>query len=172
MENLPWCGECIQSDVSFCNAPVLFVPAYVTERTTFGLNHKSVLYRMGSDGAQNSIMAFDIESGFLIREYLLDVELEADWESMTLGPCNSNNATKQCLYLGKMGNNAAHSCTDTNCTKGKSIVSIYKLPEPNVNEIYNGKAIKVITLNINYSSGNFPTNRADSESLFVVRHLL
>jgi hypothetical protein len=69
-----------------------------------------------------------------------------------------------------MGNNGAHSCTDTNCTKGKSIVSVYKLPEPNVNEIYNGKAIKVITLNINYSSGNFPTNRADSESLFVVRH--
>lgn len=128
------------------------------------------LCRMGSDGAQNSIMAFNIESGFLIREYLLDVELEADWESMAIGPCNSINATKKCIYLGNMGNNGAHSCMDMNCNQGKSIVSIYKLPEPNVNAIYSGKAIKVIKLNMNYSSGNFPTNRADSESLFVVRY--
>jgi hypothetical protein len=127
---------------------------------------------MGRDGAQNSLTAFHIELGYLIQEYLLDIELDADWESMTLVPCNSNNVTKQCLYLGRMGNNGAHSCTDTNCTKGKSFVSIYKLPEPNADEIYNGKASKVITLNINYSSGNFPTSRADSKSLFVVRHFV
>jgi hypothetical protein len=110
---------------------------------------------MGSDGAQNSLMAFQIESGYLIREYLFDVELDADWEPMTLGPCNSNNATKQCLYLGRI-----------DCTKRKWIISISKLPEPNVN----GKAIKVITLTVNYSLGNFPTNRANNESLFVARH--
>jgi hypothetical protein len=124
---------------------------------------------MGSDGPQNEIIAVNIETGNIIKKFLLDVTLEGDWESMSLGPCNSTNVTR-CLYIGNMGNNLAHSCTDKNCTKGKALVYIYKLEEPNINEIYNGSSIKVSTLIINYSAFNFPTNRADSESLFVVRN--
>lgn len=124
--------------------------------------------RIGSDGPQNEIIALDFATGSIIQIYALDVKLQGDWESMSLGPCDSITTTKKCLYLGDMGNNDARSCTDRYCTKGRSTVFIYKLEEPNVNEFYNGKSIKVSTLMISYSSGNFPTNRADSESLFVV----
>jgi hypothetical protein len=125
---------------------------------------------MGSDGPQNEITAVNIETGSVIKKFLLDVTREGDWESMSLGPCNSINLTKTCLYIGNMGNNVAHSCTNKYCTKGNALVYIYKLEEPNINANYSGSSIKVSTLKINYSAGNFPTNRADSESLFVVRH--
>jgi hypothetical protein len=123
--------------------------------------------RMGSDKAQNEIMAINIGNGVMIQNYLLDVPLAGDWESMTLGPCTSNGTTS-CLYIGNMGDNLANDCFFKNCTFGRSLLYIYKLEEPNVNSYYNGSAIKVSTLVINYSGSNFPTNRANSESLFVV----
>ncbi len=116
-------------------------------------------------------MAINIETGSLIKSYLLDVKLQGDWESMALGPCSSVDTSKRCLYIGNMGNNYADSCNSTSCSQGSELVYIYKLEEPNINDYYSGTAIKVSTLIVSYSSGNFVTNRANSESLFVVRDL-
>ena len=125
---------------------------------------------MGSDGPQNEIQAVNIENGSIIKKYLLDVTLQGDYdfESMSLGPCSYSGA-ETCLFIGNMGNNNAKSCTSRSCNSGRQIVRIFKLPEPNINAAYDGSALKVSTLKINYSTGDFPTNRADSESLFVVR---
>jgi hypothetical protein len=122
---------------------------------------------MGSDQAQNELLAVDLDTGIIIQNFLLDVPLQGDWESMTHGPCNSDNL-KTCLYIGNMGNNLADLCTNTTCTYGRPVLYIYKLEEPIIGGDYNGTAIKVSTLQINYTDSNFPTNRANSESLFVV----
>jgi hypothetical protein len=124
---------------------------------------------MGSDGPQNSIFAINIETGAVIRRYLLDVPLIGDWESMALGPCSSLDTTKRCLYIGNMGNNLADSCTNLSCSQGSEHVYIYKLVEPDINAYYDGKELAVTTLIISFSGSNFVTNRANSESLFVVR---
>lgn len=123
---------------------------------------------MGGDKEQNELLAVDIEKGIIIQNFLLDVPLAGDWESMSLGPCTSTETT-QCLYIGNMGNNLASSCSNTTCTSGRLLVYIYKLEEPNLDAVYNGTALQVSTLQINYTGSNFPTNRANSESLFVVR---
>jgi hypothetical protein len=123
---------------------------------------------MGSDKAQNEILAVDLEKGITIQNFILDVPLLGDWESMTRGPCSSTNK-KTCLYIGNMGNNEASSCINTACTFGNAMVYIYKLEEPVIGGDYTDTAIKVSTLRISYKGSNFPTNRANSESLFVVR---
>ena len=125
---------------------------------------------MGSDRhAQNSILAYDLENGSLIRTYKLDVPVEQiDWESMSIGPCDPQNA-KTCMYIGNMGNNKAELCVNTSCTKGFSLGYIYKLEEPDIEYTYHNAPLKVITLEIDLSSTNFPTNRANIESMFVVR---
>lgn len=123
---------------------------------------------MGSDRhAQNSILAYDLENGSLIRTYKLDVPVEQiDWESMSIGPCDPQNA-KTCMYIGNMGNNKAELCVNTSCTKGFSLGYIYKLEEPDIKYTYHNAPLKVITLEIDLSSTNFPTNRANIESMFV-----
>jgi hypothetical protein len=125
---------------------------------------------MGSDRhARNSILAYDLENGSLIRTYRLDVPVEQiDWESMSIGPCDSQSV-KTCMYIGNMGNNKAESCVNTSCTKGFSLGYIYKLEEPDIKYTYHNATLKVITLEIDLSSTNFPTNRANIESMFVVR---
>ncbi len=122
---------------------------------------------MGSDKAENEIFAVNVENGRVIQKYLLDVPLQGDWESMALGPCTCSGV-KSCLYIGNMGDNLASDCNTKNCTTRRSFVNIYKMEEPNVNAYYNGSAIQVSTLVINYAGSNFPTNRANSESMFVV----
>lgn len=128
----------------------------------------SHLFRIGSDGPQNEINALDIETGGILQSYVLDVPIQGDWESISLGPCDSSGR-KSCLFIGNMGNNKAGFCTNTSCTYGVQTVYIYKLEEPNINAAYNDTALKVSTLAINYEGSNFPTNRANSEALFVVR---
>jgi hypothetical protein len=125
---------------------------------------------MGSDGPQNKIIAVNIETGAVINSYLLDVPLQGDWESMSLGPCSSWDTTTRCLYIGNMGNNLADSCYNLSCSQGNEQVYIYKLVEPDINAYYNGKPLKVTTLIINFSGGKFVINKANSESLFVVRY--
>jgi hypothetical protein len=122
---------------------------------------------MGSDGNARSISAFDIEKGYLIRNIILDIPLSAqgDWESMAVGPCNSKTK-KNCIFIGNMGNNQARSCHRKNCKSGRSKVFIYKVEEPSISDDENN--LKVVTLKVDYQDSNFPTNRADSESLFVV----
>jgi len=125
---------------------------------------------MGSDGPQNKIIAVNIETGAVINSYLLDVPLQGDWESMSLGPCSSWDKTTRCLYIGNMGNNLADLCYTSSCSQGNEQVYIYKLVEPDINAYYNGNPLKVTTLIINFSGSNFVVNRANSESLFVVRY--
>jgi hypothetical protein len=124
-------------------------------------------FRMGSDKAGNEIIAVNVENGLVIQKYLLDVPLQGDWETMALGPCTCSGI-KSCLYIGNMGDNLASDCDKKNCTTRRTLVNIYKLEEPKINAPYNGSAINVSTLVINYTGSNFPTNRANSEALFVV----
>jgi len=128
---------------------------------------KTVVW-MGSDGFQNSISAVDIENGVVVNSYKLDITFQdkGDWESLSVGPCYSYG-TNQCIYIGNMGNNRADLCTDTDCQTGRAEVYIYKLKEPNINEIYDSSSLPVATLIIRYAKSNFPTNRANSESLFI-----
>mmetsp|Transcript_9914 Transcript_9914/g.14317 ORF Transcript_9914/g.14317 Transcript_9914/m.14317 type:complete len:421 (+) Transcript_9914:32-1294(+) len=123
---------------------------------------------MGSDGFQNSISVVNLSLGTIINTYKLDVpaEAQADWESLTVGPCDSTG-TKSCIYIGNKGNNPANFCTDQNCKFGRELVSIYKLEEPNISKVYDSSPLKVATLVISYAGTNFPTSRADSESLIV-----
>jgi hypothetical protein len=125
---------------------------------------------MGSDRhAQNSINAYDLEHRSLIHTYTLDVPVEQiDWESMSIGPCDSSR-DKKCIYIGNMGNNNAESCVNTSCTDGWPQVYIYKLEEPDISYTYHNANLKVVTLEIDFKGTNFPTNRANSESMFVVR---
>jgi len=104
---------------------------------------------MGSDRqAQNSILAYDLENGSLIRTYKLDVPVEQiDWESMSIGPCDPQNA-KTCMYIGNMGNTNAELCINTSCTKGFSLGYIYKLEETDFEYTYHNAPLKVITLEI------------------------
>jgi hypothetical protein len=125
-------------------------------------------HRMGSDKAQNELLAVDLEKGVIVQNFLLDVPLLGDWESLTRGPCSSTKK-KTCLYIGNMGNNHANSCINTECTFGNAVVYVYKLEEPIIGGDYRGTAIKVATMQISFKGSNFPTNRANSESLFVVR---
>jgi len=126
---------------------------------------------IGSDKIQNSIHAYDVEKGNLIHTFSLNVPSNqgGDWESLSLGPCDDFYPTedKTCMYIGNMGNNQADSCVDTNCTYGSKLVYIYKLEEPNITEAIHTTNLNVTTLKINYNGTNFPTNRANSESLFV-----
>jgi len=130
---------------------------------------------IGSDKIQNSIHAYDVENGNLIHTFSLNVPPnQGDWESLSLGPCDDFYPieNKTCMYIGNMGNNQADSCVDTNCKNGSKLVYIYKLEEPNITEAINNTNLNVTTLIINYNGTNFPTNRANSESLFVVRGVL
>ena len=136
----------------------------------------SLIPRIGSDKIQNSIHAYDVEKGNLLHTFSLNVPSNqgGDWESLSLGPCDDFYPTenKTCMYIGNMGNNQADSCVDTNCTSGSKLVYIYKLEEPNITEAIHTTNLNVTTLKINYKGTNFPTNRANSESLFVVRRAL
>lgn len=105
---------------------------------------------MGSDGPQNKIIAVNIETGAVINSYLLDVPLQGDWESMSLGPCSSWDKTTRCLYIGNMGNNLADLCYTSSCSQGNEQVYIYKLVEPDINAYYNGNPLKVTTAIIQY----------------------
>eukprot|EP00590_Aulacoseira_subarctica_P007916 CAMPEP_0172427008 /NCGR_PEP_ID=MMETSP1064-20121228/40152_1 /TAXON_ID=202472 /ORGANISM="Aulacoseira subarctica , Strain CCAP 1002/5" /LENGTH=292 /DNA_ID=CAMNT_0013170967 /DNA_START=525 /DNA_END=1403 /DNA_ORIENTATION=+ len=130
---------------------------------------KSVVW-MGSDGFQNSISAVNIEDGKIINTFKLDVppQAQGDWESMSIGPCDDSKGTKSCIYIGNMGNNLADFCHDQNCQTGRPLVYIYKLEEPDINAFYDlNSSLQVATLVINFKKSGFPTNRANSESLFV-----
>ena len=127
-------------------------------------------HRMGSDGFQNSISAVNVEDEKIINTYKLDVppQAQGDWESMSIGPCDSKG-TKSCIYIGNTGNNLAEFCLDQNCHTGRPLVYIYKLEEPDINAFNDlNSSLQVATLVVNFKKSGFPTNRANSESLFVV----
>ncbi len=61
------------------------------------------------------------------------------------------------------------------CYAGRSSVEIYKLPEPNVSEVYDeSRPLPVVTMVLDYAwdfgtNLGFPTNRVNAEGFFVDR---
>jgi hypothetical protein len=137
----------------------------------FGEHEHQVMW-VGSDVPNSSITAVDIDASVEICEYALSIGSTPgsnDWESMSLGPCGSSPTSGICLYLGNMGNNAAKACTASPCAGGVEVVGIYKLAEPNVNLPCPNKSTPndVVTLQVDYKHDDMPTDRADSDAMFV-----
>jgi hypothetical protein len=135
---------------------------------TYGEFNHRVMW-LGSDGSANSITAVNIDSSVEICEYELSFGTPGsnNWESMSLGPCGSSPTSGICLYLGNMGNNGATGCTAPPCSGGVEVVEIYKLAEPNVNLPCPTTPNDVVTLQVDYKHVDMPTDKADSDAMFV-----
>lgn len=124
---------------------------------------------IGSDGERNTIQAVDLVRGEIFRQFTLDVTKEGDWEAIGRGPCTEDTDGPTCLYFGNTGNNEARFCRNQNCTRGREVVEIYKVQEPDLLQFTRNSnvTIPVAKILIDYHHVDMPTNRADCEAIFV-----
>ena len=134
---------------------------------------------MGSDGPQNKLHAvyFYQKNEKFIGSILISLELDIttssrdDWESISLGPCDSKDESDVCIYVGNIGNNGAHICTSRTCTNGRNNVKIYKFREPSLSSIrFPGQTLKVsvATILLSYRD-NFPAANNDGKNFTLLR---
>jgi hypothetical protein len=102
-----------------------------------------------------------------------------DWESLSMGPCDNNNDSsgKACIYVGNTGNNEASPCQKKRCDGGRKEVEIYKIPEPNFEqlelEVIEKSSQLPVTMNVNVQTiqlsyeKHFSSETNDVEAMFV-----
>jgi hypothetical protein len=131
-----------------------------------------VLAWVCSDGEQSALSAVDLSTGATVAVLHLEgvTLVGSDWEAIALGPCTSTSSpdSRECLYIGNVGNNGAHECKSTSCTSGRDTLFIYKLEEPEFTSLQMGDIYRpVATLPINFYSPDFPVNRYNIEAMFL-----
>jgi len=135
----------------------------------------SVAY-IASDKQQTTLRAVyfhkDLTSGNFIGSLLASFDLdfgtitdgEGDWESISMGPCDSTSDL-QCIYIGSTGNNLAQDCLGNPCDSGRSVVEIYKIQEPKLESLSPGDRFisKSITIQLSYKAA-FPAANNDGKA--------
>ncbi len=127
----------------------------------------AVLWVHNDSGGGARFSAYSQFSGARLKSFRLSAAgVDAtDWEDIALAPCGDSSA--DCLYIGNIGNNPAREIAPVG-TAGRTVLEIYKFPEPNLDASTDNQIISknVQVLSYRYGAGS-PTLSADAEALWV-----
>lgn len=117
--------------------------------------HSDLFWTLNDSDGPNCIYAL-AQNGTLVLTLCLEYAENFDWESIATAPCNKNQPTEMCIYIGDTGDNEYK----------RKYISLYKVKEPKNMDNLEQKTI--FTKDWDVVHFHYPNNQAhNAESILI-----